>query len=199
MDRETLAAYDAAAETFAEDWHEQPEPSDLYALVRRFFRPGLTADIGCGSGREVAWLCANGYPAIGYDASHGLLKAARLRYPGLAFETAALPALAGIENGKFDNVLCGTVIMHLAHAAIAHAVGRLMSILKPGGIIYLSWRVTEGTDQRDKYGRLYAAFDQELILAELATATILLNEKDISASSGKKIHRVMVQKPGIAT
>ena len=57
MDRKTLAAYDTGAAGFARDWHEQPPPADLHALVRRFFRAaGRTADIGCGSGREVAFL-----------------------------------------------------------------------------------------------------------------------------------------------
>jgi hypothetical protein len=61
MDRQTLSAYDAEAKAFAADWHEQPPPSDLHALVRRFFKPGQTADIGAGSGREVAWLAANAF------------------------------------------------------------------------------------------------------------------------------------------
>ena len=95
MDPTTLAAYDAAAATFAQDWHGQPAPTDLHALIRRYFTPGRTADIGCGSGREVAWLHANGYPAVGYDPSEGLLGEARARYPDLAFKSAALPELAG--------------------------------------------------------------------------------------------------------
>ena len=40
MDQITLKAYEAGAEGFARDWHEQPAPADLHALVRRFFRPG---------------------------------------------------------------------------------------------------------------------------------------------------------------
>ena len=74
MDTQTVAAYDTLAETFAQEWREQPAPEDMYALFRREFKAGgATADIGCGAGREVAWLNANGYPAVGYDASAGLL------------------------------------------------------------------------------------------------------------------------------
>src|SRR5690349_3994613 len=113
MDRQTLGAYQAGAARFAQDWHEQPAPSDLQSTVLRFFRSGRTADIGCGSGREVAWLAANGFDAIGYDASDALLEQARLRYPRLTFEVAVLPALAGVPDDAFDNVLCETVIMHL--------------------------------------------------------------------------------------
>jgi SAM-dependent methyltransferase len=194
MDHATLAAYDADAAAFAKDWHDQPPPVDLHELVRRFFRPGLTADIGCGCGREVAWLDTNGFPAIGYDASEGLLAQARSRYPGLRFEAAALPELAGIADGAFDNVLCETVIMHLARAAIAPAVRRLVAILKSGGILYLSWRVTESADQRDRHGRLYAAFDPALVLDALDGAEILLDEEVVSASSGKKIRRIVARK-----
>jgi SAM-dependent methyltransferase len=194
MDRSTIAAYDADPAAYAEDWHSQPPPEDLHRLIQKFFQPGLTADIGCGSGREVAWLEANGFPAIGYDASAGLLAEARARYPGLKLETAALPELAAIEDASFDNVLCETVIMHLANEAIAPSVRRLAAILKPGGILYASWRVTATADERDRHGRLYAAFDKALVVEQLAGAMILLDEAAISASSGKLIHRIVARK-----
>jgi SAM-dependent methyltransferase len=195
MDRLTLAAYDKDAAAFAKDWHEQPAPADLQAIVARFFiKGGISADIGCGSGREVAWLNANGFQAEGFDASEGLLAQARSRYPALNFARAELPALRGIAANSYDNVLCETVIMHLNHARIAPSVRRLLDIVKPGGVLYLSWRVTEDADQRDQHRRLYAAFDVSVVRAELDAATPLLDEEVLSASSGKKIHRVVVRK-----
>jgi 2-polyprenyl-3-methyl-5-hydroxy-6-metoxy-1,4-benzoquinol methylase len=196
MDRKTLAAYDLEAASFAKDWHDQPAPVDLQEVVERFFvRGGTSADIGCGSGREVAWLNANGFSATGFDASEGLLKEARLRYPGLKFKHAELPELRGV--GTFDNVLCETVIMHLERKQIAASVRRLLDIVKPSGILYLSWRVTDDVDSRDAHGRLYCAFDAALVLAELKDTTVLLDEEVVSASSGKKLHRLVVKKPGL--
>ncbi|WP_298260288.1 class I SAM-dependent methyltransferase [Bradyrhizobium sp.] len=195
MDRQTLAAYDNDAAAFAKDWHEQPAPVDLHVIVRRFFiASGLTADIGCGSGPEVAWLSASGFPAKGFDASNGLLTEARRRYPQFEFTLAELPSLSGIAANSFVNVLCETVIMHLGVAQIAPAVRRMFEIVKPGGIFYLSWRVTEGEDQRDKHARLYAAFGPSLVRSELAGAATLLDEEVVSASSGKRIHRIVVRK-----
>ena len=195
MDRSTLAAYDSDAAAFAKDWHEQPAPVDLQDIVKRFFiKGGATADIGCGSGREVAWLNANGVPAAGFDASKGLLGQARLRYPNLTFAHAELPDLRGIAANSYDNVLCETVIMHLDRALIAPSVRRMLELVKPGGVFYLSWRVTDGADIRDTHGRLYAAFDAALVRAELSAATLLLDEEVVSASSGKKIHRIVVRK-----
>ena len=198
VDRKTLAAYDSEAAAFAKEWHEQPAPVDLQELVERFFvRGGTSADIGCGSGREVGWLNANGFSATGFDASEGLLTEARKRYPGLKFAPAELPDLRGIAAGSFDNVLCETVIMHLDCAQIGPSVRRLLEIVKPSGILYLSWRVTDNFDLRDAYGRLYAAFDTAIVMAELKAATVLLDEEVVSASSGKKIHRLVVKKPGL--
>jgi SAM-dependent methyltransferase len=195
VDRPTLAAYDRDAAAFAMDWHEQPAPIDLHDIVKRFFMAGgATADIGCGSGREVAWLNANGYPAEGFDASDGLLFEARTRYPQYEFAHAELPGLGGIEADSFDNLLCETVIMHLDRALVQSSVRRMLEILKPGGVLYLSWRVTEGEDQRDKHERLYAAFEPSLVRSELTAATVLLDEERISASSGKKVARIVVRK-----
>ena len=194
MDHRTLAAYDEGAADFAADWHAQPPPADLHALIRYYFRPGQTADIGCGSGREVAWLDANGFAATGYDASGGLLTEARARYPHLRFETAALPELAEIPGESFDNVLCETVIMHLAREQVAPSLERMIGILRTGGILYVSWRVTDGADLRDSHGRLYAAFSSWLVTSQLDGATTLLNEEAISASSGKRIHRIVARK-----
>jgi SAM-dependent methyltransferase len=195
MDRSTLAAYDKDAASFAKEWHEQPAPVDLQDMVRRFFiKGGATADIGCGSGREVAWLNANGFPASGFDASEGLLAEARRRYPDFKFVHAELPELSGVAAGNFDNVLCETVIMHLDHALIAPSVRRIFELVKPGGVFYLSWRVTDAADLRDAHGRLYAAFDASIVRNELKKAATLLDEEVVSASSGKKIHRLVVKK-----
>ncbi|WP_050462597.1 class I SAM-dependent methyltransferase [Herbaspirillum autotrophicum] len=194
MDQATLSAYDAAAASFAQDWESQPAPTDLHALLSRFLIPGTCADIGCGSGREVAWLDANGFQVCGYDASQGLLTQARLHHPHSEFRYAALPDLDGIADASVDNVVCETVIMHLPPAHIAAAARRLLAIVKPGGILYLSWRITEDANLRDKNDRLYAAFDAALVRQALAEATPLLDEAVVSVSSGKKIHRLIVRK-----
>jgi SAM-dependent methyltransferase len=194
MDTTTLNAYNRHSGMFAKDWHEQPAPTDLRAIVRQYFRPGLTADVGCGSGRDAAWLSENGYPVIGFDPSEGLLKEARQRHPGVRFQRSALPDLDCAADGSFVNVLCETVIMHLEAEIIEPSVRRLMALLETEGTLYLSWRVTEGFDRRDEHGRLYTAFDPSLVVQGLSIARIVLDEQKISASSGKTVHRIVARK-----
>jgi SAM-dependent methyltransferase len=194
MDQQTLDAYDHDAAAFANEWETQPPPIDMYDLIRQYFDPGLTADIGCGSGRDTNWLSKNGYTAIGFDASEGLLAAARRLHPGIQFRYAALPELEGIADEVFSNVLCETVIMHLSADAIERSVKRLVEILRPDGTLYLSWRVTEREDKRDDRERLYSAFDPTLVLRALASEKILFNDHLVSPSSGKAIQRIIVRK-----
>ena len=95
-DQTTLAVYNRDAASFADDWSTQPVPTDMYDILKRFFAPGTTADIGCGAGRDTAWLDANGFPATGFDASEGLLAEARRRHPAVRFEKASLPGLPDV-------------------------------------------------------------------------------------------------------
>jgi SAM-dependent methyltransferase len=195
MDAPTLAAYDAHAAGYAAEWLGQEPPQDMYALLRTHFMPGPTADVGCGAGRDTAWLAASGFEARGFDASAGLLAQARAAHPALRFDQAALPGLEGVPRGAFQNVLCETVIMHLPPAQVGASVRSLLALLRPGGTLYLSWRVTDDADKRDPAGRLYAAFDKRLVADELApTDAILHDEHRVSVSSGKRVQRLVVRR-----
>jgi hypothetical protein len=89
--------------------------------------------------------------------------------------------------------------MHLPAASIMPSIQRLVAILIPAGTIYLSWRVTPNLDRRDELGRLYAAFDPDIVLLPLAATTILLDEQTDSLSSGKLIRRIVARKNAIAS
>lgn len=195
MDAPTLAAYDANAAGYAAQWLAQEPPDDMYALLRTHFAPGPTIDVGCGAGRDTAWLAANGFEARGVDASAGLLAQARATHPGLRFELATLPELAGVERAAFQNVLCETVVMHLEAAQVGPSVRSLLALLRTGGTLYLSWRVTDDASIRDPAGRLYAAFDKAVVTRELAPGdTIVHDEARVSVSSGKRVQRLVVRR-----
>jgi SAM-dependent methyltransferase len=190
FDSATLDAYSHDAARYSQDWLDQPPPNDLYALLESHLVPyGKTAEIGCGNGRDAAWLAVHGYEVTGFDAAQGLLAEARRLNPQIAFREATLPSLEAIDE-TFDNVVCETVIMHLPAEAIPLAV----RILRRNGVLYLSWRVTEGEDTRQPDGRLYTAFDPKIVVDALIDCAILLFEDVTSESSGKRICRVIASK-----
>lgn len=196
MDKRTIEAYDRWPGRYAEDWLSQPPPLDLYWLLSQYFRSGPTADVGCGAGRDAAWLHDNGLEVTGYDRSRGLLAEARQRYPAIAFAEAELPDLAGVSDASFENVLCETVIMHLPAADIPAAVGRLTRLLRVDGTLYLSWRVTVGGDVRSEDDRLYSAFPASLVVDALEDAEVVHESEERSQSSGRTVHRIVARRTG---
>lgn len=195
----TLAAYAAHAKEFVDEWMNQPTPTDLQADLKQWFVPaGITADIGSGSGREVAWLSEQGWPSVGYDASPELLALAQARFPKLDLRSSHLPELAEIRDGSYDNVLCETVLMHLPVGVVPAAVRSLLRILRPAGVLYLSWRVSEAGDFDDERGRHYTSFPASLVTDALSDADVLHQEERTSQSSGKKIAIVVARKRAAA-
>ena len=178
MDRATIGAYDAGAAGFANDWHAQPAATDLHDVVRRYFPPGPppTSAAAAGARSLSSPPMASTRSAMTPPMRCSSMRGCAIR--SFNSHTGVLPALEGVPDAAFDNVLCETVIMHLRRPQILAAVRRLLAILKPGGTLYLSWRVTEGADQRDPHGRLYSVFESALIREALdGIAAILLDDE----------------------
>jgi hypothetical protein len=93
------------------------------------------------------------------------------------------------------NVLCETVFMHLPVADIGRGASRLHDLVDPGGVLYLSWRVTTGPDVRDGAGRLYTAFPAGLVRNALSGAVVLHDAEQRSDSLGNVIQRLIVRRP----
>jgi SAM-dependent methyltransferase len=156
MDPLTIATYDGKAADFAAAQRDKV-PAALRQLLKAHFRPGApTADIGCGSGRDTAWLVANGFPTVGYEASAGMLAEARRAYPALDLRLGALPDLAGVVDQCYQNVLCSAVVMHLPSASLPAAVAELARVTAPTGRLVLTYRASETNEPREADGRLYS-------------------------------------------
>ena len=166
VDPKTREAYNLRAFAFAEDYESQT-PERLHELMRSFFLPGgLCLDVGCGSGRDVAWLSSLGFAASGLDASENLLLEAVSLHPGLDFYLGALPDLDAVGETRFDNVLCSGVLMHLPEGDIVGACASLLRVLKNSGTLVLSFRASRNPhDSREEDGRLYTALEPTRLIS----------------------------------
>ena len=92
-------------------------------------------------------------------------------------------SLSSILGKYFGSAIEAHVVVsreaHLSRAEISVRIGR--------GIV---------VNAHAAASELYAAFDASLVLSELMAATTLLDEEVVSASSGKKIHRLLAKKSG---
>ncbi len=190
MDHATVQSYDVHGERYARKWLTQTMPAETQRAVEQAFQRGLASvDVGCGSGRDVAWLVAAGYPTVGLEASSTMLRVARAAFPDLVFEEDALPALANTQ-ARFAQVLCRNVLMHLPPAAHGAAVRRLLGLLRPGGVLVLTWRTdTDSGVARDGDGRLYSHVAPELVASAVAESggRVRAREAVSSGASGKTL------------
>lgn len=197
MDDETLATYDAQAARIAAG-HRAITPARTQALIGSFFQPGgRTADVGCGSGRDTAWMADRGFAVIGYDGSAGMLAEARASHPELQFIQATLPALDGVPDATYANVLCNAVLMHLPRATILSAVAGLARILAPGGRLLVSWRSSTAEGEREPDGRLFTHIPPEVMatLCGLAGLAVIYREaREDDERPGVIWHTVVAEK-----
>lgn len=145
-----------------------------YATVSRQYEDHLATsfanthrilDVGCGSGRDLAWLLRKGKDAYGVDPSKEMLVTANsflaqqgLSGQGRLFE-GQLPGLDLFNEAEFDGVLCSAVLMHLPEEEIFDAVYTLRRIICPGGTLVVSVPVercdVDPHTRRDAHGRLF--------------------------------------------
>jgi SAM-dependent methyltransferase len=106
--------------------------------------PSLALDVGCGSGRDAAWLAARGIDVVAVDPSQNMLAEARRVHPFSAIRwiTDALPGLDKVFRLglAFDLILLSAVWMHVAPTERARAFRKLVTLLKPGGCLVMTLR-----------------------------------------------------------
>ncbi len=135
---------------------------DLFSpLFLKHLPKGSTVlDIGCGSGRDLAYLKKSGFTVTGADNSKEMLQTAEKKYPELssALHLSSLPELPGITK-TFDGILCSAVLQHIPGDLLPVSFCRIRELLKPAGILIISFPVRypgiNPQTNRDPHGRLF--------------------------------------------
>jgi SAM-dependent methyltransferase len=128
------ARYEAVAPEQVHDWLQDLLPSKAAAVL----------DVGAGSGRDAAWLASEGYDVVAVEPSGRMRTAARRRYEDRPIQWIA-DSLPGLERTfksglSFDVILLSAVWMHVAPSDRARAFRKLITLLKPGGLLAITLR-----------------------------------------------------------
>ena len=131
----------------------------------------VVLDVGAGSGRDTAWLTSLGHEVIATDPSAAMRAQARRWHPelGVQYLPDRLPELTKtFRTGiSFDFILVNAVWMHVAPADRKRAFRKLVTLLKPGGVIAFTLRepIASGRDMHpvsgaeiEKLARQHGAF-----------------------------------------
>lgn len=101
-------------------------------------------DVGCGSGRDVAYFMEEKLNAIGIDASEAIIKEAKKRVDG-DFRAMDMTVLE-FKDENFDGVWALDAVSYLNKEEVKKALAEFNRVLKRDGILFIS--VREGNGRR---------------------------------------------------
>jgi SAM-dependent methyltransferase len=127
--------------------YESPSPEKINNWLRPFLpgQPGFILDVGAGSGRDAAWLASLGQEVIVVEPSEQMRAQAQDLHGGAAGITWMNDRLPGLEKVhrlgvSFDFILVNAVWMHVPSASRQRAFRKLITLLKPGGRLAITFR-----------------------------------------------------------
>ena len=103
---------------------------------------GRILDAGCGSGRDSKAFLNAGYDVVSFDASEEMCRRAS-EYIGkpvlnMRFEDVAYEA-------EFDGIWACASLLHVPVEELPDVLKKMKRALKPGGVLYASFKYGEGT------------------------------------------------------
>ena len=145
--RTVEAGYDALAERFG-DWMARVEgdPWERFVdeLADRLPAGARVLDLGCGNGAKILRL-AGRFDVMGVDISQRQLELARAAVPGATFIQADFARIE-VPAGAFDAVTALYSLVHVPRDEQPELLGRVLSWLKPGGLLLASMSHVGGED-----------------------------------------------------
>jgi SAM-dependent methyltransferase len=153
---DAVAWYDENAEAIIER-HESLAPEKVNAWLADVLpnQPALVLDVGAGSGRDAAWLASRGHEVIAVEPSEQMRhRGERLhRADKIRWINDRLPGLENVHRLgiSFDFILLNAVWMHLAPANRRRAFRKLVTLLKPGAWMAISFRQPEPGNPRSMF------------------------------------------------
>jgi len=151
----TQASYDRVADEYVRRIADELEhkPLDRQLLDRfaaRVCDVGLACDMGCGPGHVARYLQAHDVQVCGVDLSAELVERARRLNPGIEFQQGDMMAL-DIPDEAWVGIVAFYSLIHIPRADMVQALRELRRVLRPGGVLLLSFHIGDETLHLDDW------------------------------------------------
>ena len=152
----TLDYYEANAQAFA----SSTVNVDFTSTQQRFaslLAPGSRIlDFGCGSGRDSKFFLQQGFDVTATDGSAELCQIAH-ELTGLPVRHELFQQLSEVDT--YDGIWACSSILHLPKPELADVLAKMVAALKPGGVIYTSFKY--GDFEGTRNGRYFTDFTED--------------------------------------
>ena len=143
--RETQKSYDRVAVEYSERFKDEMDdkPFDrncLDRLAREVGELGSICDLGCGPGQIARYLHRHGVKTLGVDLSPNMIAEAQRLNPEIHFHQGDMLSLPDADN-SWGGIAAFYCIIHIPRDQIVEALLEMKRVLKPGGILLLTFHI----------------------------------------------------------
>lgn len=152
----TLDYYNQNADSFVEGTIRADMSGVRQRFLKRLPATGTILDFGCGSGRDAKAFLDAGHIVVALDGSQELSNKAQevLNQPVICCKFQDYRAMT-----KFDGIWACASLLHLREEELAPVLLELSKSLKPGGVLYMSFKFGEFAGERN--GRWFTDMTEE--------------------------------------
>jgi SAM-dependent methyltransferase len=189
---ELQSSYDRVAEDYAVEFRDELEkkPFDrkmLDWLIEKTGGLGTICDMGCGPGQIARYLDASGAQTCGVDLSSEMVKHARRLNPGIDFRQGDMLALENVADDSYAGMAAFYSIIHIPRPSVVEALRELKRVLRPGGVLLLTFHIGRETIHRDEW------WDKQVNVDFIFFETDEM--KDYLKSAGFRVEEVIERDP----
>ena len=171
----------------AKSYFEQTVNLDMDAARKHFAQHvepgGLVVDAGCGSGRDSRWFLDNGFCCYSYDASDELAARAQA-YLGAPLQVHCHRHDALALGEPADGIWASASLLFLSDEDLATALQTFHRNLKPGGVLFTSFKHGSGWRQ-DGERRFRDLRPEDAVLLEQLSGLKLLRVHSDEDAQGR--------------
>jgi SAM-dependent methyltransferase len=143
--RDTQASYDRVAVEYGERYKDEmnAKPFDracLDRLAREVGDLGPICDMGCGPGQVARYLHRQGVQTLGVDLSPNMVAEAQKLNPEINFHQGNMLSLPDADNA-WGGIAAFYCIIHIPRQQIVAALQEMKRVLKPGGILLVTFHI----------------------------------------------------------
>jgi len=151
----TQTSYDQVATEYAEKFKDEMDdkPFDrdcLDRLAREVGKLGPICDMGCGPGQIARYLHRQGVDTLGVDLSPRLVAEAQRLNPEVHFHQGDMLSLPDADD-SWGGIAAFYCIIHIAREQIVDALREMKRVLKPGGVLLVTFHIGHEIKHLDEW------------------------------------------------
>lgn len=153
--QDTQTSYDQVATEYAEKFKDEMDdkPFDRHCLdrlAREVGNLGPISDLGCGPGQIARYLHRQGVDTLGVDLSPRMVAEARRLNPEIPFHQGDMLSLSDADD-SWGGIAAFYCIIHIPRDQIVEALRELKRVLKPGGVLLLTFHIGDEIKHLDEW------------------------------------------------